>query len=47
VAACPTGVNAYLLAEQFEVGHGIAANSITLSVLMAFVAFPFWLVVVS
>lgn len=47
VSATPTGVNAYLLAEQFEVGHGIAANSITLSVVMAFVAFPFWLVVVT
>ncbi|MCV6602077.1 MAG: AEC family transporter [Cohaesibacter sp.] len=43
VSSSPTGVNAYLLAEQFDVGHGIAANSITLSVIMGFVTFPFWL----
>ncbi len=42
-AACPTGVNAYLLAEHFGVGHRIAANTITLSVLMGLVTLPFWI----
>ncbi len=42
-AACPTGVNAYLLAEHFGVGHRVAANTLTLSVLMGLVTLPFWI----
>ncbi|MCT4657049.1 MAG: AEC family transporter [Cohaesibacter sp.] len=46
-AASPTGVNAYLLADHFKVGHGLAANSITLSVLLGLITLPFWLTVVT
>ena len=42
-AACPTGVNAYLAANHFGVGHGLAANTTTLSVLMGLVTLPFWI----
>ena len=42
-ASSPTGVNAYLLANHFNVGHRLSANTITLSVLMALVTFPFWI----
>lgn len=41
--ACPTGVNAYLLANHFGVGHGLAANTTTLSVLMGLVTLPIWI----
>lgn len=44
-SACPTGVNAYLLANHFGVGHGIAANTTTLSVLMGLVTLPFWIAI--
>ena len=42
-SACPTGINAYLLANHFGVGHGLAANTTTLSVLMGLVTIPFWI----
>ncbi|PLW78077.1 AEC family transporter [Cohaesibacter celericrescens] len=42
-AACPTGVNAYLLADHFGVGHRLSANTISLSVLMGFITLPFWI----
>lgn len=42
-AACPTGVNAYLLADHFKVGHGIAANTTTLTVLVGLISLPFWI----
>lgn len=42
-AASPTGVNAYLLATHFGVGHRLSANTITLSVLMGLVTLPFWI----
>ncbi len=42
-SASPTGVNAYLLANHFNVGHGLAANTTTLSVLLGLVTIPFWI----
>nr|WP_319391778.1 AEC family transporter [uncultured Cohaesibacter sp.] len=42
-AASPTGVNAYLLASHFGVGHRLSANAISLSVLVSLVTLPFWI----
>lgn len=42
-ASAPTGINAYLIADHFEVGHGVAANTITLSVLIGLFSLPFWI----
>nr|WP_319514222.1 AEC family transporter [uncultured Cohaesibacter sp.] len=42
-AASPTGVNAYLLANHFGVGHRLSANTISLSVLVSLVTLPFWI----
>lgn len=44
-SASPTGVNAYLLANHFNVGHGLAANTTTLSVLLGLVTIPFWITI--
>lgn len=45
-AACPTGVNAYLLAARFRTGEALASNAITLSTGLAVVTASFWLAVV-
>ena len=45
-AANPTGINAYLFANHFGTGHGIAANSITLSTGLAVVTIGIWLTIV-
>ena len=42
-ASSPTGVNAYLLANHFGVGHRLSANTITLGVMMSLVTLPFWI----
>jgi len=42
-AACPTGVNAYLIANRFHTGHALAANTITLTTAFAVVTIGFWL----
>lgn len=42
-AACPTGVNAYLIAGTFQTGLALAANTITLTTVLAMVSFVFWL----
>ena len=46
IAACPTGVNAYLLASSFRTGHAIASNTIVASVLLAILTTTFWLLIV-
>jgi predicted permease len=46
-AACPTGVNAYLVATRFNTGQALASNSITLSTALAVVTVAFWLHAVS
>jgi predicted permease len=42
-SACPTGVNAYLVATRFNTGQALASNSITLSTALAVVTVAFWL----
>jgi predicted permease len=46
-AACPTGVNAYLVAARFKTGEALAANAITLSTALAAVTISFWIRVVA
>jgi len=41
-AAQPTGVNAYLIANHFNTGHGLAANSITLTTSAAILTIGLW-----
>lgn len=42
-AACPTGVNAYLLAARFRTGEALASNAITISTGLAVVTATLWL----
>jgi predicted permease len=42
-AACPTGVNAYLMASRFRTGHALSANTITLTTAVSMVTFTVWL----
>lgn len=42
-AACPTGVNAWLVAARFRTGEAIASNAITLSTAVAAVTIAVWL----
>jgi hypothetical protein len=46
-AACPTGVNAYLLAQNYRTGEGLTAATITLSTVLAAVTCTFWVFVVT
>jgi len=43
IAACPTGVNAWLLANRFRTGHAIAANTITLTSALSVITLSLWL----
>ena len=45
-AACPTGVTAFLVANRFRTGEGLASNAITLSTILAVASVAFWLRVV-
>jgi predicted permease len=45
-AACPTGVNAWLVAARYRTGQAIASNAITLSTALAAVTIALWLRVV-
>jgi len=45
-AGCPTGVNAYLVANRFQTGQGIASSSITITTGLAVLTIAFWLRVV-
>jgi malonate transporter len=42
-AACPTGVNAYLVAARFKAGEALASNAITLSTGLAVFTVSFWI----
>lgn len=42
-AACPTGVNAYLIAARFQTGLALSANTITLTTVASVVSFTLWL----
>ncbi|MEJ0013936.1 MAG: AEC family transporter [Bauldia sp.] len=41
--ACPTGVNAYLVATRFNTSQALASNAITLTTAFAVVTVAFWL----
>ena len=45
-AACPTGVNAYLVANRFQTGQALASNAIVLTTGLAVVTVAVWLNVV-
>jgi len=45
-AACPTGVNAYLVAARFRTGEALASNAITLSTALAALTISFWIQVI-
>lgn len=42
-AACPTGINAYLLAVQFGTGHAMSSNAITITTFSAIFTVSGWL----
>ena len=42
-AACPTGVNAWLVAARFRTGQGLASNVLTLGTAMSAVTVALWL----
>jgi predicted permease len=42
-AACPTGVNAYLIAVRFKTGEGLASNAIIITTALAAATVSFWL----
>jgi len=42
-AACPTGVNAYLVAARFKTGEALASNAISLSTALAVLTISFWI----
>lgn len=45
-AACPTGVNAYVVATRFRTGEALASNAITISTALAVLSMAFWLTVI-
>ncbi|ESR24161.1 AEC family transporter [Lutibaculum baratangense] len=46
-AACPTGVNAWLIASRFGTGLALSANVITMSTAMAVVSMTVWLAILT
>ncbi|WP_421725613.1 AEC family transporter [Bauldia sp.] len=46
-AACPTGINAYLIAARFRTGEALASNAITLSTGLAVITATVWLGIVA
>lgn len=44
-AACPTGVNAYLLASRFRTGEALASNTISISTAFAVATVTLWMTV--
>ena len=43
VAACPTGVNAFLIADRLGTGQALASNSLVISTAGAVVTVTLWL----
>ncbi len=43
MAACPTGVNAYIFANRYGTGHAMSANATTLTTLSAIVTTSLWI----
>ncbi|MCJ8308408.1 MAG: AEC family transporter [Hyphomicrobiales bacterium] len=46
-ASCPTGVNAYLIANYFKNAEGLASSTIVLALLGSLVTIPLWLSLVT
>ncbi|MEM6848577.1 MAG: AEC family transporter [Pseudomonadota bacterium] len=44
-AACPTGVNAYLIANRFQTGKALSANAITLTTAVSLLTITMWLAI--
>jgi malonate transporter len=42
-AACPTGINAYLLASYFKIAEGLASSTIVFALLGSIITIPLWL----
>jgi predicted permease len=42
ISAVPTGVNAWLIANRFGVGHGLAASTITFTTALGAITVSFW-----
>jgi predicted permease len=42
IAAVPTGVNAWLIANRFGVGHSLAASTITVTTALGAISVSFW-----
>ena len=42
-AACPTGVNAYVVASRFRTGEAMSSNAITITTLLAAATVAVWL----
>ena len=42
-AACPTGVNTYLIATRFRTGEALSSNAITLTTALAVGTVTVWL----
>ncbi|MNL67960.1 Membrane transport protein [compost metagenome] len=41
-SSVPTGINAWLIANRFGVGHGLAASTITLTTAVGALTVTFW-----
>jgi predicted permease len=42
ISSVPTGVNAWLIANRFGVGHSLAASTITLTTALGAISVTFW-----
>ncbi|HSP26666.1 MAG TPA: AEC family transporter, partial [Saliniramus sp.] len=45
LAACPTGINAYLLAQNYREGVALASGSVFLTTVLALATTVFWLAI--
>ena len=45
-AACPTGINAYLVASKFKTGQALSSNAITLSTALGVGSISVWLLII-
>jgi predicted permease len=41
-SSVPTGINAWLIANRFGVGHALAASTITMTTLVGVLTVTFW-----
>ncbi|MEP1205817.1 MAG: AEC family transporter [Rhizobiaceae bacterium] len=45
-ASCPTGINAYLIANYFKIAEGLASSTIVITLLGSLITIPLWLALV-